>query len=136
MTNLVPPNGHVANRQLEEYRLVEQQARFVMTSYMQGLALYLALVGFGLRQIFESQERTRTFLLIAALSCGNGLAIYAAHHFRKMAYHALDRQTELAKALDFLPPYPMLWGYKAGICSFCIVQAGMISIALRIAGWI
>ncbi len=27
---------------LEEYKLLDQQARFVMTSYMQGLGLYLA----------------------------------------------------------------------------------------------
>ena len=73
--------------------------------------------------------------MIAAMTLGNLLAIYAARHFRKMAYHALDRQTNLAKQLGFLPPYPMLWGYHVGLCSFAVVEIGILLIAAKILFW-
>lgn len=141
MSSLLPPadvsqlsdgKAGISSGLLEEYKLLEQQARFVMTSYMQGLGLYLALVGFGIREVLESKDGLRTVALIGALTCGNILAVYGAGHFRRMAYHALNRQSELADRLGFQGPYPMLWGYKAGIASFILVQLGMIAAFFRI----
>ncbi|MBI3265379.1 MAG: hypothetical protein HYZ58_19795 [Acidobacteria bacterium] len=141
MSRLLPPaepgqlhsgQGSIANAVLEEYKLLDQQARFVMTSYMQALALYLALVGIGLREVLQAKGNFRIIVLTSALTCGNVLAVYAARHFRCMAYHALNRQSALAKQLNFQAPYPMLWGYHVGISSFFVVQLGIIAVALRI----
>ena len=116
---------------LEEYKLINERTQFVMTRYMQALALYLTFVGLGIKEVLDSNTPMRTMVLATALTCGNILTFYAAMHFRRMAYHALDRQTKLAEELGFQPPYPMIWGYHVGICAFAVVQIVLAVIAVK-----
>ena len=102
--------------QLEEYRQVILERRFVMTRYMQAIALYLALSYFGLNQLTAATTPLPMVAVLAALfTFLNGVGFYAARRFRNMAIHATSREAPLAKKMSFQEPYDLLWGYRGGL---------------------
>lgn len=115
---------------LEEYKVLVDQSRFVMTRYMQAIAIYMALIGFSLKEVVAVNKPHIMFVLLTIIFCLNFVAYYAAIHFRRMAYHALDKQTEVANKLSFQPPYPMAWGFYAGIVLVTLVQIAIIFIVV------
>lgn len=99
-----------------------------MTRYMQAIAIYLALVGFALKETLSTSNLLIAILYASLISVLNGAAFYAAYHFRRMAYHALDRQEVLAESLGFSAPYPMIWGYYGGVFLVSVAQLAIIAI--------
>ncbi len=113
---------------LEEYKLLIEERRFVMTRYMQGIAIYLALMGFAIKEIVSIPSFTIATLLGIFVSCLNILTYYGAVCFRSMAYHALNREAILADRLKMQRPHPLIWGYYGGIIGFTLSQIALIAI--------
>jgi hypothetical protein len=101
--------------QLEEYRQLTLERRFVMTRYMQAIALYLALSYFGLRELTTTPSLPIVAVMTTLFTFLNGLGLYAASHFRNMAIHATVREALLAKKMNFQQPHDLLWGYRSGV---------------------
>lgn len=115
---------------LEEYKILVEESRFVMTKYMQALGLYLALMGFGVKEILSASSAEYTIIITFLMSCLNVLTYYGANKFRSMAYHSLVRQTILADYLKMQHPHAMVWGYYAGIACFTIFQILLLIIII------
>ena len=115
---------------LEEYKVLVDQNRFVMTRYMQAAAIYIALIGFSLKEVITVDQLTIMLILSTLISLLNFVGYYIAIHFRGMAYHTLNKQTEVANKLNFQPPYPLIWGYYSGIILVTVVQLTIILIIL------
>jgi hypothetical protein len=107
---------------LEEFKVVSEEARNIMTRYVQMLALYVAVVGFLAPEMVNKKSIETNLLWLSGISLLNGGAYVAARRFRNMAYHYLDRLDILAKHLKFQKPHPMIWGYKVGVRLFFGVQ--------------
>jgi hypothetical protein len=114
----------------EEYKVVEEKIKFIITRYMQGLALYLALGGFALKEIVAIPTSGIAVGLAGLVTCLNILTYIAAGNFRKMADHAIDKQQEIALELDMQAPYPLVWGYYAGVVCMVLTQLAIIGLAL------
>ncbi len=115
---------------LEEYKLLTEESRFVMTRYIQALGLYLALIGFGVKEVLSTPANEISLIIAVFITCFNGLGYYGARKFKGMAYHALNRQALLADHLDMQRPYPMTWGYRSGIACLIISQISLIIIII------
>lgn len=131
------PDGVGQNSmKFEEYKLVEEKIKFIITRYMQGLALYLALGGFALKEIVAIPTCAIAVGLAVVVTFFNILTYIAAGHFLKMADHAIDKQKEIALELDLQAPYPLVWGYRAGVACIMLTQLAIIALALFRLGWI
>ena len=129
---MTPPPIDDAQRRdtaLEEIRHLVEQRRFVMKSYMQALALYLALAGFALRELLTAPSSLVIWVLAGLFTCLNVLAFYAAGQFKSMALHAAEREAVLAKQLGMQEPHSLVWGYKSGITVVLLYQASVIATA-------
>ena len=115
---------------LEEFKHVAEERRFVMNRYMQAVGLYLALSGWGLKELFETPPLLVVCIWGASYTGLNILAVYAAGQFKRMAFHAIARETELAVGLGMLAPYPLTWGYWGGIVVVVFSEATMIAILI------
>ena len=125
-------NGTHSDAVLVEYSSVQEERRFVISRYMQGFAFYIAMVAFVGGNYFDSEPLGQLFLLVF-MCTANTLAWMGAGHFRDMAYHALTRETKLARKLGAQEPYPLIWGYKYALVLGSVVQ---ISVLLELVHWI
>ena len=107
---------------LEEYKILTTEAQFVMTRYMQMLALYLFAIGALVSELVQAPDLTITVLWIVGLTILNFGAFYGARRFRSMAYHSLNRLALLAEHFRMQKPHPMIWGNRAGVGVFLSVQ--------------
>ena len=115
----------------EEHRLLTAEAQFVMTRYMQMLALYGTAIVLLLRELVLASKVEVVLLWAIIGTCLNVLAVYGAVWFRRIAYHVLDRLGLLADHLGLQRPYPMMWGYRAGVTAFSILEALLIGYVIR-----
>ena len=113
-----------------EYKALVEESRFVMTRYIQALGLYLALTGFGVREILSAPSKEISLIIVVFITCFNVLGYYGARKFKSMAYHALNRQALLSDHLNIQRPYPMIWGYRSGIACLIISQISLIIIII------
>ena len=104
---------------LDEFKHVSEDRRFIMTRYMQAGVIYITTLGFGVK--FLLQADTKIVLLTFAIffESINISAILLARKFRDLAMHSINRETELAKKLNFQPPYSLMWGYWGGLMTAC-----------------
>jgi small-conductance mechanosensitive channel len=117
-----------AGFELDEYKEVINERRFVMTRYMQALALYLALSGFAAKELINTPSLLLLWLMGAAFTLLNGLAIYAAGRFRSMADRAMSRESELALRLNMQEMHDLSWGHRAGVLLVVLDELAVISI--------
>lgn len=110
---------------LEEYRQLVEERRFVMQRYIQSLFIYLAVMGYSIKELLFIAPDPIFITLTALLICAIAFAYYAARQFRSMAYHAIDREKLLAMKLQVQPPHEMLWGYYGGIF---LLLSGLIAV--------
>lgn len=115
---------------LEEFKHVAAEVQFVMTKYMQTMALYLALTGFATKELVDSVSLPLAVILFLTLTALNCTGVYVTRQFRSMAYHSLCRQATLADALKFQKPHHMAWGYYPGIAVVAFSQAASIAILI------
>ena len=121
---------------LEEIKRTAEERRFVMTSYMQALALYLALTGYGLNDMSGTMPGVRFWIVSAAVTVANGLALYAASRFRSMALHVMARERRLALELRIGEPHSLLWGYGCGVIVVGLSQvAAVLIVVFKVDGW-
>ncbi len=111
---------------LEEYKMVAEESRFVMTRYMQAVVIHIALMGFVAKEIIA--EKTTAIALTIALSVFilNFGGYYCAGRFRSMAFHALNRETVLADHLGFQQPHAMVWGYYIGLVWITLSEISLL----------
>ncbi len=110
------------NLVLEEYKVIVEESRFVMSRYMQALIIHIALMGFAAKEIAAAPTGAIALTLALAVFVLNFGAYYGAVCFRSMAYHALNRQAVLADNLGIQRPHPMIWGYYLGLGSITISE--------------
>lgn len=128
MDRLVKPKGalkQTSNKELllAEHKHLAAEAQFVMTRYMQAIALYLALTGFAMKEFLATGSYVVVFVLFCALSALNCVGVYSVGQFRTMAYYSLERQALVAEALEFQRPHHMIWGYFAGLSLIIFAQS-------------
>lgn len=128
MTDNLPTDPSIT---LEEYKSLVLERRFVMTSYIQAIAFYVAVVGFSGGQYFAVHTRSQRLFLLAFVIGVNTLAWLTAGKFRKLAYHAIDRETLLAQSLGMQAPYPLVWGYQYALGMGAIIQIGAVTELIR-----
>jgi hypothetical protein len=131
-----PSDGPTASpTMLEEWKQLIEERRFVMRSYMQALALYLALGGYALKELLASESPLLAILIGLFFTSLNGVAVYAASRFKSMAMHAIEQEEMLATSLGIKTPHSLTWGYNGGICVVIFFQLAVISaVALKMAG--
>lgn len=115
---------------LEEYKLLVKERRFVMTRFIQAVALYMALCGFAVREVIVARSVLILVLVTLAFTFLTPVALYAARKFRNMYSHGAQRESLLAAKLCFGPPYPLLWGYRAAVVFVLLAQSSLITVAL------
>lgn len=93
---------------------------------MQALALYITLAGFGLSKLSEAKPLPLIWLMGCLFTLLNGLAIYAAGHYKSMWQYADKRERELAIQLQMSPPHSLIWGYVGGVTVVLIGQVTVI----------
>ncbi|TXT19440.1 MAG: hypothetical protein FD138_4337 [Planctomycetota bacterium] len=120
-----------SDRILDEYKILVDERRFVMTQYVQSLALYIALVGLALRESLATNQIDLSIAVTIFVTCMNFAYWYGARQFRSMAHHALNREALLADVLGFQHPHPMLWGYYCGISAFIISECAVIVLLVK-----
>lgn len=77
---------------VEEYKQVLEEGRMIMTRYIQAIGLYLALSGFGLKELVATRSHSLVLAASIVFTMLNVLAIYAARSFRRMAAFAAQRE--------------------------------------------
>ncbi len=112
----MPPNPIA----LEEYRYLVEEARFLGTRYMQFGVIYLAFVGFAIKEIFSTGSSLHTLLLACFSFCLNFVAYFIAYWVKRMMDHAFHRATNLADHLGLQRPHSMKWVF----CISTLVFAG------------
>lgn len=125
---VIPQDPNVA---LEEFKSVVAERRFVMTSYMQAIAFYIALVGFVGGQYFAVRTKPEHLFLLAFMLVVNTLAWLGARKFRALADHAIDREAALARDLRVQPPYPLVWGYLYALAMGALIELGVLAELIR-----
>lgn len=115
---------------LEEYRQVVEERRFVMTRYVQAIGLYLALAGFGLKELIAAPSEVVVWLLSALFTALNTIALYAAQRFKSMAMHAINREITLAQRLQVQGPHSLIWGYAGGVLTVLLFELAIVLIAV------
>lgn len=114
---------------LEEFKQLINERRFVMKSYMQALALYLALAGYGVKELLAGSAPF-TPIVAGLFTALNVVAFYAAGRFRSMAVHATNREEELAHQLGIKGPHSLIWGYGSGIAVVVLYQIAVTLITV------
>ncbi len=117
---------------LEEYKILSEQSRFIMTRYMQALIVHLAFMGYVLVQLSNSPSKKMSIIITTVVLLVNIVSFYAASWFKSMAYHSLNRQAILADTLGFQRPHPMIWGYYGGIIWLTAASIGLVILTLSI----
>jgi hypothetical protein len=115
---------------LEEYKLIVSERRFIMARYMQSLIFYPVIFAYAFRELLYAPTIAATIMIGIFMFSINTAYLYAAHNFRSMAYHALDREMILANHLKVQHPHPMIWGYYAGIVILIVTYIGTIILLL------
>jgi len=102
---------------LEEYRVIVAERRFIMTRYMQSMTFYVVVMGYSFAQFLAATSISASIVYALFMLLVNTAFVFGARNFRKMAYHAINREAILARRLGVQYPYPMMWGYQTGIYS-------------------
>ena len=97
-----------------------------MTRYMQAIGFYLALSGFGFKELLALTSRSLILGVGAGFTALNVLAFYAAGRFRSMAKHARDREKYYASRYDLQSQHELFWGYWLGILLVGASEAGTL----------
>lgn len=116
----LPKNDDLA---IEEYKLLFDERRFIMTRYMQGIVVYIAVVAFIARDFFSLTDESIKYLFLVGMTVVNCIAFYSSHKFLKMVHHALNREAILADHLGLQKSLPLTWGYRGGIFFVSFIQA-------------
>lgn len=118
----------------ELHHLVDER-RFIMSSYMRALSIYLAAAGYGMKELIDEPNLALALALWLALSSGNWVACFMAGRFRSMFLHSYHREKQLRAQLGMEQPHSLLWGYWGGIVLFVMVQLADIAvIGVRLMG--
>jgi len=123
-------NGLHEAFELEEYKHVLKERRFVMTRYMQALGLYLALSGFALGELSSAKSASQVWLLALSFTLLNIVAPYAAGQFRNMARDAMNRELHFVAQYHVRQMHDLFWGYYLGLWIVGIDQAAVVAIAV------
>ena len=115
-----------AEFELEEYKQVLCERRFVMTRFMQAVALYLALSAFAAKEMVEMDVHVASMLEVC-FTVLNVLALYVAKHFRRMADQALQRERHFVERFGVRQMYELFWGYKAAVLFVGTAQVATLS---------
>jgi len=115
---------------IEEYKTIIEERRFVMSRYMQAIALYLALVAFSFKELLSANSGLMTILLLVFVTMANVLAFYGAGKFRSMAAFILKREALLADHFGMQRPHSIMWGYTLGVFVFLLTQLTIVAIIL------
>src|ERR1700720_2449055 len=121
----------VAEFAVEEYKQVLEERRMVMTRFIQAVGFYLALSGFGLRELISTSARPFVVTLSILFSVLNILAVYAAYKFRRMAWSAAEREKFFVQQYRVAQTHELFWGYIAGIW---LVILGEVTVVV-LAAW-
>lgn len=100
-----------------------------MTRYIQAVGFYLALSGFGLRELVTVSSLALILgssILFPAL---NILALYAAIKFRSMAKLAAGREEVLVKRYRLQQRHELFWGYTASVWLVVLNEATILALA-------
>ena len=116
---------------VEEYRQVLAERKFVATSTMQAVGLYLALPGFGLKELVDANPPRVAVFYAAILMALNLVAYYVARSFRDMARHALEWEREFVqRGLVGRQHHELFWGYRSSVAAVAIMQTAAAVILL------
>ncbi len=108
---------------LEEYKILVDERRFIMTRYMQAFAVYLTIIGLSLKGILEATEQDERYFLFALVTMFNIVGFFAARYFAKMAMYCMERESYNAKILGYLGPGNHAWGYWIMLSIFIVIEA-------------
>jgi hypothetical protein len=138
LSNPPSESGIETRLAVELLKQAAEERRFVMRSYMQAFALYLALAGYGIKELVEAHPPILVAYIIAGLYTAlNILAVYAAGRFKSMALHADTQEKRVAKLLGLGDPHSLIWGYGGGIVVVCLGELTTLVITvLRARGQI
>jgi len=114
--------------ELEEYRQVLEERRFVMTRYMQAVGLYLALAGFAGKELLDARSPGRLWLLAVLLSSLNLMGVWAARRFRSMAERAMLRESYFVEHYGVQQMHLLFWGYWGGLILVLLDQLVLVCI--------
>ncbi len=113
---------------IEEYKLLTEEFRFLMTRCMQAGALCLAISGFAAKLISDTKSAETALLLAVLTFVLNSGIFYVAHHFRSMIYHVLNRLVFLSEQLGTQQPHPVMWGYYTWVVVFGLIQIALAAL--------
>jgi hypothetical protein len=115
---------------IEEYKQVLEERRMVMTRYIQAVGFYLALSGFGLRELITTSSKPVVLGASIVFSALNILAIYAARMFRGMAESSVQREKFFAQNYRVQQTHELFWGYSASLWLVALNELTIISLAI------
>lgn len=107
---------------LEEYKLLVEERRFIMTRYMQAFAVYLTVVGLSIKGIIGTVKQDEQLYLLALVTSFNFIGALAATYFAKMAKHCMMREIDNARLLGFQEPSNHAWGYWVILLIFFTIE--------------
>ncbi len=115
---------------MAEYHALVEERRFVMKSYMNAIIIYLALMGYTLKELLELNLKSAFLFhfLSAILFFLNLCGFYPANNFKTMATHAMSRECQLASKLGLQPPHSLLWGYHLGCLLLVLISITILGI--------
>ena len=129
-------NGTRFQIELEEYRQVLEERRFVMTRYMQAIGLYLLLSSWVLKLILDMKVGVELWALLISFSVLNSLGIVVANRFESMAAHALARERYFVTRFQVRQHHELFWGYWFGVMLVILVVSVSWTICLVKAGYL
>lgn len=127
MQPTIPAEGFPSALELQEWKQVIEERRFVMLSYMQALALYLALGGYALKELLGENSLPIVIMTGIFFTCINGIALFAAARFKSMAVHASNREIALAAKFGVPPAHCLKWGHTSGVIVVVFFQVAVIA---------
>jgi len=119
---------------LEEYKILVEERRFMMTRYMQAFALYLAIISLTLREFLLATTPLHFVSLWVFLTFIHTLAIWGSLQFRKFTNSAIEREATLAQKLNFLRAGSLEWGYGFSFCFFVLAEV-LVTVLLVVRLW-
>jgi hypothetical protein len=121
-----PSHGQNSQFEIEDYRQILEERRFVMTRYMQALWLYLALSGYGLSKLLELKSATLIYGVGIAYSLLNVVAFHVAGRFRGMARVASLQEMHYVEKYKLSRRPVLYWGYWMGILVVILSEAATV----------
>ena len=115
---------------LEEYKQVLEERRTVLTRYVQAVGFYLALSGFGLRELVTVSTPALILGSSILFSILNVLAFYVAIKFRSMAKLAAQREEVYVNRYHLQRAHELLWGYKASLWLVILNEATIVALVI------